>query len=120
MTDSGNGRLTLAGVVFGDGYTATALGDELGQGSALGAAGPAFRALGRGMRKAVLRGIADQIARVLDRDVIDVLGAGWRKHEALTSAGRRTLATPGAEEIVELADHRISSNHRPRIDVILD
>jgi len=120
VTGRGSDSFTLGGMLFGEGHAATALNEALNRDPPFGAAAPALHALGKGLRGAALRGMADQVARVLDRDVIDLMGAGWRRYEALTSAARRTLATPGAEEIVELADHRITSSHRPRIDVILD
>jgi len=113
VTGRGSDSFTLGGMLFGEGHAATALNEALNRDPPFGAAAPALHALGKGLRGAALRGMADQVARVLDRDVIDLMGAGWRRYEALTSAARRTLATPGAEEIVELADHRFTSSHRP-------
>jgi hypothetical protein len=45
---------------------------------------------------------------------------GWKKDEALVEAARRTVADPSTQEVVELATHRITSVHRPTIDLLLD
>ncbi len=51
---------------------------------------------------------------------VNHLVSGWRKYAALTAAARRTAATPGSEEVVELAAHRVASTHKPEIDVLVD
>jgi hypothetical protein len=73
------------------------------------------------MLRAVARDeIAKIVASVLGQDLMDVLTSGWQKLEQLLDAARRSLEEPGESEIVELEDHRISSIHRPHIDVIVD
>lgn len=66
----------------------------------------------------------DQVVTVvlsaLDLPLVDVLAAGWRKWEELVTAATRSVQEPGSAEIVELRDRRITSTHRPRIDVTLD
>jgi hypothetical protein len=52
--------------------------------------------------------------------VLAGLAGGLRKHEALLTAAQQTAESPGEEQIVELATHRITSTHRPRIDVEVD
>lgn len=68
--------------------------------------------------------VDEEIGRVaeglLDVDLGDALVAGWRKHAALVEAGRRTLATPGSEEVVVLARHRVRSSYRPSVDLLID
>ena len=71
-------------------------------------------------RRAVAAELASAVARVLDFDLVDVLIAGWRKYDALVAAAKRTGADPSVEEIVDLATHRITSVHRPTIDLLLD
>ena len=71
-------------------------------------------------RNAIDREVASSVASLLDFDLIDLLAAGWRKHAALVAAAKRTIADPAAEEIVDLATHRITSIQRPTVDVFVD
>ena len=71
-------------------------------------------------RRAVAAELAAAVERVLDFDLVAVLVAGWRKHDALVEAAERTAADPSTEEVVDLATHRITSVHRPTIDLLLD
>lgn len=68
--------------------------------------------------------VDEEIGRVaeglLDVDLGDALVAGWQKYAALVEAGRRTLATPGSEEVVVLARHRVRSSYRPSVDLLVD
>jgi hypothetical protein len=57
---------------------------------------------------------------LLDLDLGDLVVAGWRKQERLAAAARRTAANPGSAERIELATHRISSVHRPSVELLLD
>lgn len=57
---------------------------------------------------------------LLDLDLGDLLAAGWRKQERLAAAARRTAANPGSAERIELATHRISSVHRPSVELLLN
>jgi hypothetical protein len=52
-------------------------------------------------------------------DLTDVLAAGWQKHSALRAAGRRTRDAPGTRETVVLAEHTISHEAHPHVDVLL-
>lgn len=77
-----------------------------------------------GVSSALRSAAEGEVARAIDgltgMDVFDLISSGWRKHRLLTEAGRRTLASPGSRELVELASHRITAGYRPRIDVYLD
>lgn len=70
------------------------------------------------------RAVEHELAGVVDDflglDVLDLAAGGWRGHTALRSAARRTRELPGSEEVVALATHRITSTHRPYIDVYVD
>ncbi|MGW2420143.1 hypothetical protein ACWC0C_12965 [Streptomyces sp. NPDC001709] len=70
--------------------------------------------------QAVERELATAIDSFLGQDLFDVAAGGWRKHAALTAAARRTRETPGSEEVVALANHQVTSTHRPYVDVFLD
>jgi hypothetical protein len=71
-------------------------------------------------RHAVGAELASAVAGVLDFDLFGVVASGWKKYDALVEAAKRTAADPSTEEVVELATHRITSVHRPTIDLLLD
>jgi hypothetical protein len=86
--------------------------------------GGAVAAAAGGLGKAGAHAVCDEVGRTADRlldlDLGDVLVAAWRKHSALVAAGQRTAAAPGTEELVELATHKVTSTHRPYVDVLVD
>jgi len=89
--------------------------------SVLGATGDAVASLGTGTRALLDREVAAVIGRLLDIGLDDVLVKGWRTHRALRDAGQRSLATyPSGEELVELAQHTVSSTHSPRVDLLVN
>jgi hypothetical protein len=57
---------------------------------------------------------------LLDLDLGDLVVAGWRKQERLAAAAQRTAANPGSSERVQLATHRISSVHRPYVELLVN
>lgn len=76
--------------------------------------------LSRAGLQAVGRETSGIVSGLLDVNLADVMLGGWRKHAALTAAARRTRAAPGSRELVELATHRITSTHRPCIELLVD
>lgn len=90
---------------------------ELGVGELVGKAVGGLAAAGRDA-------VCDEVGRaadsLLELDISDVLATAWRKHADLRAAGRRTVENLGSEEIVELATHKITSTHRPYVDVFVD
>lgn len=60
------------------------------------------------------------VTDLLRVDLVGVLVGGWRTHRELQAAGRRTLMAPGAAEVVEIGQHRVSSEHRPYVDLLLN
>ena len=72
------------------------------------------------LRGAAATEVGRAIGAVVKMDVIDALTLGWRKHGLLAEAARRTVASPGSQEVVELASHRITSSYNPNIEVLLD
>jgi hypothetical protein len=57
---------------------------------------------------------------VLALDLGDLVAAGWRKQGELAAAAERTAANPGTSELVELATHRVSSVHRPYVELLVN
>ncbi|WP_175439254.1 hypothetical protein [Streptomyces vilmorinianum] len=78
----------------------------------------------RRMTPAADRAVEHELATVVDDflglDLLDLAVGGWRRHTAFQAAARRTRDFPGSEEVVALADHRVTSSHRPYVDVYLD
>ncbi|MEU2630273.1 hypothetical protein [Kitasatospora sp. NPDC007106] len=70
--------------------------------------------------RAVEREVASVVSGFLALDLFDLVAGGWRRHTALRQAARRTRDEPGSEEVVALAKHRITSVHRPKVDVLVD
>ncbi|MFJ8434840.1 hypothetical protein ACIQ9P_26415 [Kitasatospora sp. NPDC094019] len=70
--------------------------------------------------RAVEHEVATALDRQLGRDLFGFAAAGWSRYTALTAAARRTRADPSSEEVVALADHRISSANSPRVDLLVD
>ncbi|WLW58088.1 hypothetical protein [Streptomyces sp. YU58] len=100
---------------------ADALAGPLHSGGATrGLLGGTRRPLTPAADQAVEHQLAGSINSFLSLGVFDVAVGGWRSHAALTDAAHRTRATPGSEEVVALASHEITSNHRPYIDVFMD
>jgi len=120
MTTTTTRPLTLGELLFGEDDAAVGLQEALRDTGALGAVAAVLSKLSNGLREASCNEVANVAAGVLELDVIEVLVAGWGKYEVLTDAARRTLEAPGTEEIVDLGVHRITSTHRPRIDVFVD
>ena len=88
---------------------------------ALGTASDTVASLGAGTRSLLDREVAAVVAGMLDIGLDDVLLTGWQKLEALRDAGERSLATsPHGEELVELAQHTVSSTHSPHVDLLVN
>ncbi|GAA2792636.1 hypothetical protein GCM10010441_17360 [Kitasatospora paracochleata] len=70
------------------------------------------------------RAVEHEVATVTDGllglDLLDAVAGGWSRHAALRAAARRTRDAPGSEEVVALATHRITSRHRPQVEVLVD
>ena len=75
--------------------------------------------IGGEARKAVARDLADAAVELTRLDLSDVLASGWQRHTELRAAGRRTRDLPGTRETVVLAQHRISHEAHPYVDVLL-
>lgn len=119
MIEAPGRGLTLRGVLFdrqGPAEVVRAL-QEAGAG---GRVDRRLRAVPTRLREAAREEALRAIARVLDIGLVDVLAGAWASWEELAAPARRSLDVPGVTEIVEIVDHRISSSHRPRVDVVLD
>jgi len=82
--------------------------------------GRTLKGLPGATREAAVREVAAAAGGLLNINLVDLLVAGWRKHQDLTSAARRTLAAPGSTELVELATHQVTEAQQPYISVLVD
>jgi hypothetical protein len=113
--------LTTARFLFGeDQDTGQALAQALGEQGVLGSLDAALQLLSQAGRQAADRQIATVAHGLLDLDLGDLVVAGWRKQGQLAAAAERTAANPGSSEVVELASHRISSVHRPFVELLVN
>ncbi len=85
-----------------------------------GSLASAMAALPEATREAAIRQVTTAAAGLLDVNLADVLVAGWRAHENLTAAARRTLAVPGSTELVDLATHRLTASQQPYVSILVD
>jgi hypothetical protein len=63
--------------------------------------------------------VVDALTGLLDIDLAELVVSGWAKHRDLRAAARRTAASSGPEEVV-LANHQISSTHRPSVEIYVE
>jgi hypothetical protein len=80
----------------------------------------AMEGLPKATRDAAVREVAAAVGGLLNVNLLDVLVAGWRKHQDLTSAAQRTLAVPGSTELVQLAAHQVSTSQDPYVTILID
>ena len=76
--------------------------------------------LSRAGRSAAGAELTDMAKGLLELDLGGLALAGWAKHRDLVAAATRTSEHPGSTELVELATHRITSVHRPSVDLLVD
>ncbi len=81
----------------------------------------ALRQLPEATRKAAVReAAAATAAGLLDVRLDGLLLSGWRIHHDLTGAARRTLASPGSTELVDLIRHQVTAAQEPSVAVLVD
>jgi len=111
---------TTLELLFGAAGTAPESLAAILSGNVGGNLGSALERLPREIRKTSIRKISEAAAGLLDVNLIDVLIAGWRKHQDLTTAARRTLAAPGSTELVDLATYQVTEEQQPYVSVLID
>ncbi|HEX9356356.1 MAG TPA: hypothetical protein VF933_21380 [Streptosporangiaceae bacterium] len=112
---------TVLDLLFDPGsHPAQALGREILSAGGTGELGHALADLPAVTREAAVREVSQAAAGLLDIDLIGLLVAGWRGAHDLAGAARRTLATPGGTELVNLASHQITVTRNPSVDVMVD
>ncbi len=112
-------QITVRAVLFGDADPVGALSRAAGWRSVLGGLGGVLSGISSSGRHVVEREMSSAVTGLLGLEVSDVLVGGWRRHHALVSAAEATQSNPLATEVVQLATHRISTAHRPYVDVLV-
>jgi hypothetical protein len=69
---------------------------------------------------AAVREVTAATTGLLNVDLIGMLVAGWRKHHDLAAAARHTLAAPDSIELVDLANHQVTTTQHPSVTVLVD
>jgi hypothetical protein len=120
MSESTTTVLTTGSILFEQEDAGDAVRGALNDWGGLQTVTDGLAAIPAGLREAALERLGGVVAEALDLDVTSVLKLGWQRYSSLTDAARRSVDTPGAEEVVELATHRITSSHEPHVELIYD
>ena len=122
MTTAAQGTTpTALDLLFGpDADAAEALASEILSPGGDQNLGRALAQLPEMTRKAAAQEAATTAAALLKVDLVDVLVRGWREHQDIVSAARRTLAAPGSTELVSMSSHEIRLDQRPSVSVLVD
>ena len=97
-----------------------ALQEALASSPVEGVLGASLAGLSSATRNAAVGELSNVISGLLSLDLTDILVAGWRKHAALAAAARRTAATPGTHELVEVVTHTIRWSDEPYVELFVD
>jgi hypothetical protein len=74
----------------------------------------------KGALALIRRQVAEAALEALDISFSDVLTGAWSRYSELMEAAELTRANPGRREDVVLAEHTVTSEHHPRVDVLVD
>jgi hypothetical protein len=117
LTEPLSARVFLLG---GDTDTVELLAHSLSEQGVSQSAIQGLRGLSGSALQAVNREVATVANGLLNLNLEDLLMSGWCKYTDLTKAAERTLASPGSEEVVVLATHRVISTHHPSVELLVD
>jgi hypothetical protein len=121
MSDPTSQPTSVLGLLFGREGTEPGPPDQSQMAQAVAPRlGVALHGLPPGTMEAAVREATTAAAGLVDFSLTDLLVAGWRTHEELIAAARRTVAAPASTELVDLAEHRVTSTDRPYVNVFLD
>jgi len=112
----GSARWVLFG---GKQRDAGATGKALAKAGALGLVGVGIAGMSPSARQFAQQEVAGAVDAVLEMDAIDILAAAWWKHRQIADARRRTQSS-GGRELIELAEHQVTSVQTVHIDVVVD
>ena len=111
---------SIGGLLFPDGQSTGDIQQLLDDRRSLEPAIDAIGHVPNSLAHAAFAEVGSIIAGLLDIDLVDVLVSGWKKYGALSAAAEATLWTPGEEQVVEVATHRVGSTHAPSVELVVD
>ncbi len=111
---------SVRALIFPGAESAPQVEQQLEERSALEPAVRRLASVPSGLVRVASEKVASIVAGFLEMDAFDLLLAGWRKYETVMTAARETVQNPREEQVVELATHRVTSSHRPKIDLEVD
>jgi len=120
VTNASDNVIRVSRLLFGEADPHGALRDAMRVEAVVKKISRALKLVPPMLRDGALDELNNVIANALDMDLTNVLELGWRKYDVLTEAARLSLDLPGEEEIVSLAEHRITSIHRPSVAILVD
>jgi hypothetical protein len=124
MTTAGEGSTpTALDLLFGPDAEAAAAKTLAGEISSLGNGQDLDHALAdlpETVRQAAAQEAGATMAALLEVDLIGVLVRGWREHQDIVSAARRTLAVPGSTELVSMSTLEVTLDQQPSVSVLVD
>jgi len=122
-TPHADGQATVAAVLFGTAEEGRRiLHDELLAEDELAGKvrSAATTVVPKGALALIRRQVADAALEVLQIPFSDVLTGAWSRYSELMQAAELTRANPGRREDVVLAEHTVTSEHHPHVDVLVD
>jgi hypothetical protein len=120
VAPAGGAAVTVRTVLFGAADPAVVLALAPGWRGVLDRVDGVLTPVSAAGRSVVDRELTAVLSGLLGLDLGQVLIGGWLRHRALLAAARVTRANPTATELVQLAPHRISTAHRPYVDIVVD
>jgi hypothetical protein len=123
MTAADRSTPTALDLLFGPDAEAAAAKTLAGEMSLLGGGQDLDHALAdlpETVRQAAAQEAGTTMAALLQVDLIGVLVRGWREHQDIVSAARRTLAVPGSTELVSMSALEVTLDQQPSVSVLLD
>jgi hypothetical protein len=80
----------------------------------------ALKSKGRIALADVEKEMGNAYRRALDVKLIDIFAGAWSGVTQVAELGDTTKYPPGEKHFVPLANHRITSDHRPKVEVLVD
>lgn len=63
------------------------------------------------------KALGEHVFDLLDLNVVDILLAGWKKHQGVRRALRETAVDPSRTAVIHIAHHTLDSTHTPSIEL---
>lgn len=91
----------------------------LAKSGVLGVVGAGIAGMSPSARHFAQQEVTGAVDTIFEMDAMHVVATTWWKHRQITDARRRTQSS-GGRELIELAEHQVTSVHPVHIDVVVD